>query len=141
MVDDANDPFTVFIRDIGTGGILTLVFAAVLAAVSSGVMQAGSVYDQAGEYRMLVLEGTDVKTLNRARFIEVLTPLNIVVIVAGGCSMLLMAPLFAASMTEPATLASFFGGLVLCYALVSIGAFASNHVAASLNLTDYRADD
>ncbi len=44
-------------------------------------------------------------------------------------------------MTEPATLASFFGGLVLCYALVSIGAFASNHVAASLNLTDYRADD
>ena len=98
-------------------------------------------YDQAGEYRMLVLEGTDVKTLNRARFIEVLTPLNIVVIVAGGCSMLLMAPLFAASMTEPATLASFFGGLGLCYALVSIGAFASNHVAASLNLTDYRADD
>lgn len=141
VVGGANDPFTVFIRDIGTGGILTLVFAAVLAAVSSGVMQAGSVYDQAGEYRMLVLEGTDVKTLNRARFIEVLTPLNIVVIVAGGCSMLLMAPLFAASMTEPATLASFFGGLVLCYALVSIGAFASNHVAASLNLTDYRADD
>ena len=141
VVDDANDPFTVFIRDIGTGGILTLVFAAVLAAVSSGVMQAGSVYDQAGEYRMLVLEGTDVKTLNRARFIEVLTPLNIVVIVAGGCSMLLMAPLFAASMTEPATLASFFGGLVLCYALVSVGAFASNRVAASLNLADYRADD
>lgn len=141
VVGDANDPSTVFIRDIGTGGILTLVFAAVLAAVSSGVMQAGSVYDQAGEYRMLVLEGTDVKTLNRARFIEVLTPLNIVVIVAGGCSMLLMAPLFAASMTEPATLASFFGGLVLCYALVSVGAFASNRVAASLNLADYRADD
>ena len=114
VVGDANDPFTVFIRDIGTGGILTLVFAAVLAAVSSGVMQAGSVYDQAGEYRMLVLEGTDVKTLNRARFIEVLTP---------------------------ATLASFFGGLVLCYALVSVGAFASNRVAASLNLADYRADD
>ena len=92
VVGDANDPFTVFIRDIGTGGILTLVFAAVLAAVSSGVMQAGSVYDQAGEYRM-------------------------------------------------ATLASFFGGLVLCYALVSVGAFASNRVAASLNLADYRADD
>ena len=104
-------------------------------------MQAGSVDDQAGEYRMRVLEGTDVKTLNRARFIEVLTPLNIVVIVAGGCSMLLMAPLFAASMTEPATLASFFGGLALCYALVSVGAFASNRVAASLNLADYRADD
>ena len=73
---------------------------------------------------MLVLEGTDVKTLNRARFIEVLTPLNTVVAVAGGCSMLLMFPLFAASMTKPATLLSFFGGIALCYALVSVGAFA-----------------
>lgn len=136
-----DDSATLFLHDIGTGGLLTLAFAAVLAAVSSGVMQAGSVYDQADEYRMLMLEGTDVKTLNRARFIEVLTPLNIVVIVAGGCSMLLMAPLFAASMTSPATLFSFLGGLALCYALVTIGAFASNRVAAGLNLTDYRADD
>ena len=47
---------------------------------------------------------------------------------------------FAASMTKPATLASFFGGLALCYALVAVGAFASNRVAASLNLADYRAD-
>ncbi|MCH9274868.1 ABC transporter permease [Bifidobacterium amazonense] len=139
--DGPNDPATLFLRDIGTGGLLTLVFAAVLAAVSSGVMQAGSVYDQADGYRMLMLEGTDVKTLNRARFVEVLTPLNVVVVVAGGCSMLLMAPLFAASMTKPATLLSFLGGLALCYALVAIGAFASNRVAANLNLADYRADD
>ena len=124
-VEGVPEPGLAFIRDIGTGGLLTLGFAAVLAAVSSGVMQAGSVYDQVSEYRMLVLEGTDVKTLNRARFIEVLTPLNTVVAVAGGCSMLL----------------SFFGGIALCYALVSVGAFASNRVAASLNLTDWRADD
>ena len=140
-VEGVPEPGLAFIRDIGTGGLLTLGFAAVLAAVSSGVMQAGSVYDQVSEYRMLVLEGTDVKTLNRARFIEVLTPLNTVVAVAGGCSMLLMFPLFAASMTKPATLLSFFGGIALCYALVSVGAFASNRVAASLNLTDWRADD
>lgn len=85
VVDDANDPFTVFIRDIGTGGILTLV---VRRCACRGQLRCDAgrrVYDQAGEYRMLVLEGTDVKTLNRARFIEVLTPLNIVVIVAGGC--------------------------------------------------------
>ena len=44
-------------------------------------------------------------------------------------------------MTKPATLLSFFGGIALCYALVSVGAFASNRVAASLNLTDWRADD
>lgn len=137
----ADDPGVTMMRDIGTGGLLTLGFAAVLAAVSCGVMQAGSVYDQAAEYRMLVLEGTDVKTLNRARFKEVLTPLTTVVVVAGGCSLLLMFPLFAASMTQPATILSFVGGVALCFALVSVGAFASNRVAASLNLTDYRADD
>ena len=52
-----------------------------------------------------------------------------------------MFPLFAASMTQPATILSFVGGVALCFALVSVGAFASNRVAASLNLTDYRADD
>ena len=140
-VPPADDPGVTMMRDIGTGGLLTLGFAAVLAAVSCGVMQAGSVYDQAAEYRMLVLEGTDVKTLNRARFKEVLTPLATVVVVAGGCSLLLMFPLFAASMTQPATILSFVGGVALCFALVSVGAFASNRVAASLNLTDYRADD
>ena len=51
----ADDPGVTMMRDIGTGGLLTLGFAAVLAAVSCGVMQAGSVYDQAAEYRMLVL--------------------------------------------------------------------------------------
>ncbi len=141
VVPPADDPGVTMMRDIGTGGLLTLGFAAVLAAVSCGVMQAGSVYDQAAEYRMLVLEGTDVKTLNRARFKEVLTPLATVVVVAGGCSLLLMFPLFAASMTQPATILSFVGGVALCFALVSVGAFASNRVAASLNLTDYRADD
>ena len=138
---DPNDPNLLFMRDIGSGGLLTLAFAAVLAAVSCGVMQAGSVYDQANEYRLLVLEGTDVRTLNRARFIEVLTPLTVVVAVAAGCSFLLMMPLFAQLMTDPITLLSFVGGIALCFALVSIGAFASNRVAAGLNLTDYRADD
>lgn len=136
-----DDPALVMMRDIGTGGLLTLGFAAVLAAVSSGVMQAGSVYDQVDEYRMLVLEGTDLRTLNRARFVEVMTPLNTVVVVAGGCSMLLMLPLFAMMMSKPATLLSFAGGVASCYALVAVGAFASNRVAASLNLTDWRADD
>ena len=34
-------------------------------------MQAGSVYDQVGEYRMLTLEGTDETTLDKARMMEV----------------------------------------------------------------------
>ena len=48
-VPPADDPGVTMMRDIGTGGLLTLGFAAVLAAVSCGVMQAGSVYDQAAE--------------------------------------------------------------------------------------------
>lgn len=136
------DPaFVMFLRDIGTGGLLTLAFAAVLAAVSCGVMQAGNVYDQVGEYRMLMLEGTDVQTLNRARFVEVLTPLRTVVLVAAACAMLLMLPIFASAMIKPVTLLSFFLGIAGCFVLVSIGAFTSNRVAAGLNLTGYRADD
>lgn len=46
-------------NDVGLGGLLTLVFAAVLAAVSSGIMQASNVYDQQEEYRELILEGAD----------------------------------------------------------------------------------
>ncbi|BDR54064.1 hypothetical protein KIMH_01750 [Bombiscardovia apis] len=128
-------------HDIGTGGLLTLAFAAVLAAVSCGIMQAGNVYDQEGEYRALALEGMDTKTLNRARFIEVLSPLIVVVVVSALCSALLMMPFVSQAMTQPETMLSFAGGIALCFGLVSIGAFASNRVAASLNLLNYRADD
>lgn len=138
---DASSLETIAMRDIGTGGLLTLALAAVLAAVSCGVMQAGNVYDQTNEYRMLALEGTDMTTMNKARFIEVITPLNVVVVISGSCSMLLMLPIFASAMTSPTTLLFFLAGIALCYALISIGAYASNRVAVNLNLTNYRADD
>lgn len=137
----AQDPSLVLVRDLNTGGMLTLAFAAVLAAVSCGIMQAGNVYEQAQQYRLLMLEGTDLKTLNRARRIEVFTPLTIVVVVAAGCSMLLMLPLFASAMFQPATLLSFLGGIVGCFLLVFIGVLASNRVAAKLDISGYRADD
>ena len=127
--------------DIVTGGLLTLVFAAILAAVSCGVMQAGNVYDQVAEYRMLMLEGTDAKTMDRARTLEVLTPLKTVVVVSAGCSMLLMLPLLGNVLTEPTTLLSFFGGIALCFILVLFGTFAANRVADGLSLRQYRADD
>lgn len=73
-----------YMRDIAMGGFPDLAFAAVLAAVSSGVMQTGNVYDQADEYRMLALEGTDEATLDKARMMEVITPLNTVMAVSLG---------------------------------------------------------
>ena len=138
---DPLDPSMLYARDISTGGFLTLAFAAVLAAVSSGVMQAGSVYDQVGEYRMLTLEGTDKTTLDKARMMEVITPLNTVVAVSGGCSLLLLFPIMAAALFRPATLMTLVAGIALCYALIAVGAIAANHVARTLNLADYRADD
>ena len=122
---DPLDPSMLYARDISTGGFLTLAFAAVLAAVSSGVMQAGSVYDQVGEYRMLTLEGTDKTTLDKARMMEVITPLNTVVAVSGGCSLLLLFPIMAAALFRPATLMTLVAGIALCYALIAVGAIAA----------------
>ncbi|MDN6485310.1 MAG: ABC transporter permease [Bifidobacterium mongoliense] len=129
MVRDADASSAMIMGDIATGGMLTLGFASVLAAVSCSVMQAGNVADQEREYRMLMLEGTDAATLDRARFIEVLTPLNTVVVIAAGCSMLLMLPLLGTAMVSAAALASFFGGIALCYALVMIGVLCANRAA------------
>lgn len=138
---DPLNPATLYMRDIGTGGLLTLTFAAVRAAVSSGVMQAGSVYDQAAEYRMLRLEGTDERTLARARFAEVFTPLNTVVLVSGCGSMLLLFPIIAMTLFEPVTLFSLLCGVALCYALIGVGALTANHAARRLNMVEHRADD
>ena len=138
---DPLNPATLYMRDIGTGGLLTLAFAAVRAAVSSGVMQAGSVYDQAAEYRMLRLEGTDERTLARARFAEVFTPLNTVVLVSGCGSMLLLFPIIAMTLFEPVTLFSLLCGVALCYALIGVGALTANHAARRLNMVEHRADD
>lgn len=138
---DPLNPATLYMRDIGTGGLLTLAFAAVRAAVSSGVMQAGSVYDQAAEYRMLRLEGTDERTLARARFAEVFTSLNTVVLVSGGGSVLLLFPIVAMTLFDPVTLFSLFSGIALCYVLIGVGALTANHAARRLNMVEHRADD
>lgn len=139
--DDADPESLMMMHDIALGGTLTLLFAAVLAAVSSGIMQSASVYDQADEYHMLILEGTDARTLRRARFSEVLTPLNTVIIVAAGCSMFLMLPLLGSALTEPAVLLRFALGIALCYALVSVGAVCANRTATRLDTVSCRRDD
>ncbi|MGO4958673.1 FtsX-like permease family protein [Bifidobacterium pseudolongum] len=138
---DVDSAATVMMQDIGTGGLLTLAFAGVLAAVSSGVMQSASVIDQANEYHMLVLEGTSEATLRRARFAEVLTPLNTVVVLAAACSALLLVPLVGNAFTQPGPLISFVGGVALCYALVIVGAVAANRTAARVARATTRADD
>ena len=138
---DPFDPSMLYMRDIAMGGFLTLAFAAVLAAVSSGVMQTGNVYDQADEYRMLALEGTDEATLDKARMMEVITPLNTVMAVSLGCSVLLLFPILATSLLNPASLLTLAAGIGLCYALMVLGGCAANHAAHGLGHASYRMDD
>jgi hypothetical protein len=104
-------------------------------------MQAGNVYDQADQYRMLVLEGADRATLSKARFIEVFTPLKVVVLVSAACSMVLMLPLLGSAMTQPLTLLGFVAGVALCFLLVGIGVAAANHVAKGIGIVGERSDD
>lgn len=140
-VQQASEQDAMLLKDIGTGGLVTLVFSAVLAAVSCGVMQAGNVYDQAEQYRMLMLEGADRKTMAKARLIEVMTPLRVVVVVSAGSSLLLMLPIFGSAMTQPGTLIGFFAGIALCFVLVGIGVAAANRVSDGIAITDVRGDD
>lgn len=79
-------------QDIATGSLLTLVIIAVVAATSTGVVQAARVLDQRGEYHALALAGTDVSVLHAARLREVAIPLAATVLLSGGFVLLLFVP-------------------------------------------------
>jgi hypothetical protein len=121
--------------------LVTLFFAALLAAVSSGVMQAGDIYDQQDEYRMLKLAGADASVLTKARRMEVMTPLRSVVVVSACCSLVVLLPAMGQALAQPVTLLSFAAGIALCFGLVYVGTLASNRVAASLDVNLTRPDD
>ncbi|MFD1824160.1 MULTISPECIES: FtsX-like permease family protein [Mumia] len=119
-----------FIADLKTGGLLTLAIAGVLAAVSTGVMQAGRVIEQHAEYRALTLAGTDPRTLDRARMRETLVPLTVSVGLATVCVLLVMVPIVG---TQPVAQPSVVIQYLLCVAvattLVLAGAASSRRVA------------
>jgi hypothetical protein len=127
--------------DIRTGGLLTLVFAAVLAAVSSGVMQAGNVYDQQNEYRELIVEGADGSVLDRARRMEAFRPLRAVTIVSLCCAVLPVFPLVGSLLFKPASLLTLVGGIGICFVLVWLGCKGADRAAARLGVRPVRQDD
>lgn len=125
-----------YMTDMQTGGYLTLAIAGVLAAVSTGVMQAGRVIDQRAEYRTLVLAGTDVKTLDQARFRETMIPLTVSVGVSTLGAMLFLLPLTgAAGFTNVAVVGQFLACVAAAYGLVLLGAGASRRVARTVLAT------
>ncbi|MFF3063982.1 FtsX-like permease family protein [Oerskovia sp. NPDC057915] len=121
-----------FLGDLVTGGFLTLAIAGVLAAVSTGVMQAGRVIDQRGEYRALTLAGTDLKTLDKARFRETVIPLAASVGLATVASLMFMAPVLGLNAFANADVVlQFLACVAGASALVLAGAAASRFVVRS----------
>ncbi len=78
--------------DLTTGAVITLVIVAVLAATTSGVVQAAKVFDAAGHYRTLAVIGAEPRLPHQARTLEVALPLLATVMTVGGLVALMLAP-------------------------------------------------
>jgi len=121
------------LADIGTGGQLTLVIAAVVAATSTGVMQAGRIIDQRAEYRALHLAGTDIRVMDEARLREVGVPLIAAVLLAtAAASMFLVPALGIGLFTEPVVVVQYLLSVVGACALVLAGSWASKGVVRTV---------
>ncbi|MBZ2198193.1 FtsX-like permease family protein [Occultella gossypii] len=120
-------------RDMATGGFLTLAIAGVVAAVSTGVMQAGRVIDQGGEYRALHLAGTDLRVMDAARLRETSIPLAAAVGVATAGALLFMVPALGyAFLTATPVLLQFVLSVAAACALVLLGTLASRRVVRTV---------
>lgn len=121
-----------FLGDLTTGGFLTLAIAGVLAAVSTGVMQAGRVIDQRGEYRALTLAGTDLKTLDQARLRETIIPLAASMGLATTGALMFMAPIVGLNaFANVDVVLQFLACVAGAAGLVLAGAAASRFVVRS----------
>lgn len=118
-----------FYTDIATGGYLTLGIVALLAAVSTGVMQAGQVIAQRAEYRALAFAGTDTAVLHAARLREIVIPLVAGVAVTTGFVAMFMVPILGSQqVADPGVVLQFLVSVVVAVALVLAGSAASRSV-------------
>jgi hypothetical protein len=116
--------------DIGTGAAVTLVIAAVLAAVSTGVTQASRVLDSRGRYRMLHLAGTEVDVLHRARARETWIPLVVTMGGATVLSLLIVSPVLGLLQVAPVGVLWFLACTLGGALLVLLAARASRPLVA-----------
>lgn len=123
----------VFAADVTTGGLLTLVIAGILAAVSTGVAQATRIVDQRQESRNLILAGTELKVLDQIRFREIVIPLGAALATATFAMLALMAPLVGfAVFANPQVMGLFLASVVAASGLVLLGSWSSRFVARRL---------
>ena len=117
--------------DIGTGAAVTLVIAAVMAAVSTGVTQASRVLDSRAQYRALHLGGTDVAVLHAARSRETWIPLLATMGGATATALLIISPVLALLRTAPVGVALFLGCAAAAAVLVLLASRASRPLVAA----------
>ena len=117
-----------YFTDLATGAYLTLAIAGILAAVSTGVIQASRVIDQRAEYRMLALAGTDVAVLDRARAAEVRIPLRAGLVVSLLCATIFLIPLAGGFFSNPMPAVQLAISLAAAVALVVLGAATARPV-------------
>lgn len=93
------------LEDVGTGGLLVLVFAFVVAATGAGIGAAAAVLDRRRTYALLALAGTPLRVLDRARRAELRGPLLLTSAGSLAVSWVFLLPLGArALLTDPAAL-------------------------------------
>lgn len=109
-------------RDLSTGAVITMVIVSVVAATSSGVVHASRVIDQAPVYRSLTLAGTEVAVLDATRLREIIWPLAVTALTAGGFATLLLLPL---SLQAPLALPRFAVAVLGSAALTVVALLAS----------------
>lgn len=129
--DDAASHWdAVFYSDVRTGALLTLGIAGVLAAVSTGVMQAGRAIDQRDATAALILAGSEPRTLDRARMRETAIPLVASVGLTTATMMLLLAPLIGVgAFQQLPVLLELLVAIAAASLLVMLGAWAAGRVA------------
>lgn len=121
-----DDPYVdLMTRDMRTGVVLTLAFTFVLVACAVGVTQAAEVLDRRRLYVGLDRLGVPQRTMSSARTRAVMAPLVLVVLVAGGAGLLLIAPFAAADLFTGTTLVSIGGAVLAGVLLVRLAVAAS----------------
>jgi len=119
--------------DLTTGGFLMLAIAGTLAAVSTGVMGAGRIIDQRGQYRALRMAGTEVAVLHRARWRQIMLPLVAAVVIAIAAAMLFIIPALGfAFATSVPVLVRYLASVVVACGLVLLGTWASSPVVRTV---------
>ncbi|WP_421735175.1 FtsX-like permease family protein [Cellulomonas sp.] len=121
-IDTSQDPQgAILMDDLVTGGMVTLVVAFLLAAVSAGIAQAASVLDRRREIALQNLAGTPVELHDSVRRRTVLVPLLFVAVGSALTALVMFFPLLGlaavASPQGPLMLVGFLvGGCALVYA-------------------------